>query len=140
MDVLFQRLCWIPFLNSKVFFNLSFASFSHFLILITLLASSDALIFTQNETSASALQGHEISNLRIFLEEIAKEKGFDPLDIHSWESIGNAEINKRVCIGFILTRALVLTKYLKGGSYMLKRRGGLTTVIKKVFPEAVLAQ
>ena len=93
---------------------------------------------------ASPLQGHEISNLRIFLEDIAQEKGFDPRDFHSWESIGNAEIEKRVCIGFILLRLLwqlsLLNKCLQGGSYMLQRRGGLATVIKQAFPEAVFAQ
>ena len=68
------------------------------LILIPPLLSDALTIFTQNEASASPLPGHEVSNLRIFLDDIAQEKRFDPRDFHSWESIGNAEINKRVCM------------------------------------------
>ena len=47
-------------------------------------------------------KGHwqDINNCRIFLEEIAKEQGFDPLDLRSWDSLGTTQIIKRVCVSF----------------------------------------
>ncbi len=44
---------------------------------------------------------NDIRNCRRFLEEIAKEKGFDPLDFHSWDSLGYTEILKRVSDSFL---------------------------------------
>jgi len=62
----------------------------------------------EKDTAASATErvrytkGHwqDINNCRTFLEEIAKEQGFDPLDLRSWDSLGTTEIIKRVCVSF----------------------------------------
>jgi len=39
---------------------------------------------------------NDIRNCRRFFEDIAKEKGFDPLDFRSWDSLGYTNILKRV--------------------------------------------
>jgi len=41
----------------------------------------------------------DIDNCRAFLDRIAQENGFNPLEIRSWYNLGRAEIFKQVTFG-----------------------------------------
>jgi len=51
-----------------------------------------------------------IENCRLFLDRIAKEKGFDPLHIPSWNSYGGIGIIKRVSISIL--KIIIIIPYL----------------------------
>ena len=49
----------------------------------------------------------DIANCRAFLDQIAKELGFDPLDIKSWDTLGRAGLIKHVRTKWALVYPIV---------------------------------
>ncbi len=122
-------LCSLP--------HLSFLSSSFSSSLLTILFFLDIYLLAVGSIQSSKGRKpngywNDIHNCRRFLEDIAKEKGFDPLNFHSWNSLGYTEVVKRVCLRFTLYFTfLKLTKYTgwRNGTHTRRIQGGHTESI-----------